>query len=71
LRLKILEKLRTANLNSEFNGFYKKKCNCISCVSKLPIKQINTNLKVTVTNVFTTYCPAYKVIHIMMLHKGV
>jgi len=25
LRLKILEKLRTASLNSEFTGFYKKK----------------------------------------------
>jgi len=28
LRLKILEKLRTASLNSEFTGSYKKKCSC-------------------------------------------
>jgi len=26
LRLKILKKLRTASLNSEFTGSYKKKC---------------------------------------------
>jgi len=26
LRLEILKKLRTASLNSEFTGFYKKKC---------------------------------------------
>jgi len=28
LRLKILKKLRTASLNSEFTGSYKKKCSC-------------------------------------------
>jgi len=27
VRLKILKKLRTASLNSEFTGSYKKKCN--------------------------------------------
>jgi len=30
LKLKILKKLRTANLNSEFTGSYKKKCNTSS-----------------------------------------
>jgi len=31
LRLKILKKLRTASLNSEFTGSYKKKVCCIFC----------------------------------------
>jgi len=30
LRLKILKKLRTASLNSEFTGSFKKKCNASS-----------------------------------------
>jgi len=37
LRLKILKKLRTASLNSEFTGSYKKKCtekDTIKCILK-------------------------------------
>jgi len=34
LRLKTLNKLRTASLNSEFTGSYKKKCNKFSNIAK-------------------------------------
>jgi len=44
LRLKILEKLRTASLNSEFTGSYKKKCNMSANIQRCSKKIFFENL---------------------------